>query len=175
MERIHLEDGLHIRPARDGDQNFFHDLYAETRKDLSDTIDNKEVLHEIIDLQFRAQSHSYSTQYPNAYYFVVEKHGEKIGRATLDFSDDDVHLVDLALVQKARGKGIGKAVIRGIMSCAEKIGAPMRLAVFHNNVQAKAIYTNLGFVRYSTIPPYEYWIWHPAALRHRDIVRSANL
>jgi len=98
-------------------------------------------------------------------YFIIEKQQQPVGKATIDFSDNLVHLIDIALIPQARGQGFGKAILQSFQHCAAQIAAPMLLSVeLHNNI-AKQLYQSLGFTTKSVQPPYERMIWYPPALR----------
>jgi ribosomal protein S18 acetylase RimI-like enzyme len=165
MQKLNLPDGLSVRPASGNDKLFLESLYQSTREDLLVLDASEDQKAELIEMQFRAQTQGYGNAYPNAMYFVIEKHQESIGKATIDFGHNEVHLIDLALIPAARGKGLGAAVIQAFQQAAAMIAAPMTLSVLQNNVQARVLYQKLGFVTDEIQLPYERMIWYPPALR----------
>ena len=165
MQNLTLPDGLSVRPAQSKDNVFLESLYQSTREDLLVVDAPEEQKAELIEMQFRAQTQGYGNAYPNAMYFVIEKHMESIGKATIDFGHNEVHLIDLALTPVARGKGIGAAVIQAFQQAAAMVAAPMTLSVLQSNLQAKTLYWKLGFITDEIQLPYERMIWYPPALR----------
>ena len=155
--------GLGLRPAMPKDQPFLEDLHRTCRDDLQLIEGDKEFVEAIIAMQFNAQNVGYGTQYPNAMYWIVEKQGQNIGKATIDFGSNFVHLVDLAFIPEARGKGFGRAVLESIQHTSKQVGAPMSLSVLQSNVSAKKLYLSLGFVVESVSSPYEMLVWYPPA------------
>ena len=70
-------------------------------------------------------------------YFIIEKHHEPIGRATIDFGHNEAHLLDIAFLPQARGHGFGKAIIQSFQLAAAQSGLPMSLNVLQSNTGAK--------------------------------------
>jgi ribosomal protein S18 acetylase RimI-like enzyme len=72
--------------------------------------------------------------------------GEKeAGVVAVEDLPDHVWLVKLYLLAKARGQGIGSAVLRDVIGHAERLGLPIRLRVLRVNEQAQALYARHGF------------------------------
>ncbi len=157
-----LLDGLSLRPAGASDKNFIAMLYNSTRNDLRLIDGERDFVESIIEMQFQAQTTGYSEQYPNAMYFIVEKLGERIGRVTLDFGTTEVHLVDMAFIPAARGKGYGTSIVKMIQHTAAKLMAPVTLSVEKNNLHAKQTYLNLGFYIEQIGTIYDRMAWHPS-------------
>lgn len=165
MEMFQLPDGLHVRPATGADQLFLAQLFASTRQDLQLIDQSAAATVELMDLQFRAQTQGYGQQFPNALYFVIEKHHVAIGKVTLDFGSNEIRVVDIALLPQARGQGYAAAVFQSLQLAASKVGTPMTLTVLSSNLPAKQLYARLGFQPADLSPPYEQWIWYPPAMR----------
>ncbi len=161
MNGLDLGRGLNIRPSKPVDQPFLEQLHDTTRSDLKLIDGDRDFVDGIIQLQFRAQSEGYGSQFPNAMYFVVEKQQERIGKVTIDFGPNEVRLIDIAFIPEARGKGYGEEVLRSLQQAATQVGTPLTLTVQASNVGAKSLYTRLGFVVESAMPPYESMVWYP--------------
>jgi ribosomal protein S18 acetylase RimI-like enzyme len=161
---IDLPGGLTLRAARTSDTAFLGELYASTRADLRSLAD-PDLSHTLIELQFRAQTESYGRDYPDALHFIVGLHQDRIGRLILDFSAGRVHVVDISLIPAARGRGHGAAVLRALQRTAERIGAPVMLAVDRGNGAAREFYTRLGFCSEGVRGDFhETLVWWPPAL-----------
>lgn len=159
---IDLAAGLAMRPARASDSGFIESLYRSTRNDLRLIDAESDFVEALIDQQFRAQTAGYGEMYPDAMHFIVEKHGEAIGRVILDFSNNEVLIVDIALIPAARGKGFGRGVLRGLQVTAAKVQAPLVLSVHPANFAAKRLYLGLGFRVEQSTPMSERMAWYPA-------------
>ena len=145
MTDIPLPAGLHLRPQRDSDALFLAQLYNSRREDLRLAIADRDFIEELIEMQFRAQREGYGQQFPNALYFIVESHHESIGRAAVDFGQNEVRVIDIALIPAARNKGHGTSVIRALQMAANKARAPLTLTVMLDNPRAVELYAKLGF------------------------------
>lgn len=165
MGDLHLPKGLHIRPSASSDKPFLERLHRSTRSDLQALDADREMVESLIEMQYEAQTEGYGDQFPNAMYFIVEKHHQPIGKATIDFGANEVRLVDLAFLPEARGHGFGKAIIQSFQKCAEQVAAPMSLTVEQVNWRAKQLYSRLGFQTASVSPPYELMVWYPPSTR----------
>jgi ribosomal protein S18 acetylase RimI-like enzyme len=164
MRQFQPPKGLHIRPSTPADKPFLEKLHRSVREDLQWISGDRELVESIIEMQFVAQTQGYGSQFPNALYFIIEKHHQPIGKATVDFGVNEVRLVDIAFVPEARGHGFGPAIIQSFQTAAAQTGAPMTLTVDSHNVSAKNVYLQLGFQTESVTPPYEFMVWYPPAL-----------
>ena len=136
-------EGVGLRACRPDDEEFLYRLYASTRPDISAILDWDDAKKDsFLRMQFETQRAAYAAARPNARYETIEHRGRPIGRLIVDRRDDEIHLVDIALLPGARGRGIGGALIRGL---CEPGGRPVRLRVERRN-PALGLYRRLGFV-----------------------------
>jgi ribosomal protein S18 acetylase RimI-like enzyme len=156
-----LPNGLGLRPSTASDRPFIESLYASTRNDLRLIDGERDFVEAIVEMQYRAQTSGYGNQYPNAMYFVVEKLGERIGRVTIDFGPDSVHVVDIAFIPEARGKGYGTTVIAAIQQTAAQIKAPVLLSTLKSNLAAQQLYLKMGFQFHDSSEMHNRLIWYP--------------
>lgn len=161
--KLQIPDGLAMRPARPSDSGFLESLYRSTRDDLRLVDAEDDFVEELIDMQRRAQAEGYETSFPNAMHFVVEKHGEAIGRAMVDFGHNEVRLIDLAFVPKARGQGFGRAVLQSLQQAAAQVRAPLVLTAMQNNLPALRLYAGMGFRAEEANGVYLRMVWYPPA------------
>lgn len=161
MVNLQLPLGLAIRPATPADNAFIEKLYKSTREDLQLVDAEQDFIETLIEQQFNAQRIGYGTRFPNAMYFIIEKHGHAIGRATLDFGSVEIRVVDIAFIAEARGKGFGEGVLKALQYAAGKTCTPLTLSVHCGNRAAKSLYAKLGFQVEQVSPPYEHLAWRP--------------
>lgn len=157
-----LPNGLHVRPSTASDQPFLNSLYKSTRDDLNQIDAEDDFIVHVKEMQQEAQTVGYEDSFPNAMHFMIEYHGERVGRIVLDFGANEIRIVDISLITVARGKGLGSGVIRAFVYCAEQAKMPLSLSVMSHNLQAKHLYARLGFVLEETIPPREYMTYYPS-------------
>ncbi|MBB3139669.1 GNAT family N-acetyltransferase [Halomonas organivorans] len=157
----HLNAGLHLRPSRDSDKGFLESLYRDVRQDLQLLAADRDFIEAVLEMQVNAQSIGYGSAYPNALYYIVEKQGERIGRVTVDFGADVIHVIDLALIRAARNRGYGAVVLQAVQSAATQVMTPVSLSVDPLNTGAKLFYQRLGFRFEALTGAVERWTWHP--------------
>ena len=161
MNNFNLANGLAVRPARDNDRVFIEALHNSTRDDLRMIDAEEDFIETLIEQQHQAQTVGYGEMFPNAMYFIVEKHSEKIGRIVIDFGMNEVRLVDLAFIPVARGKGYGSNVIQMLQKAAKLNQVPLTLSVITHNHVAKALYFKLGFCVLEQSGSHEQLVWYP--------------
>ncbi|GAB4361929.1 MAG: GNAT family N-acetyltransferase [Methylohalobius sp. ZOD2] len=158
-----MPEGLGLRPVRDGDRGFLENLYRSTREDLRLLDGEEDFIEELIEMQYRALKQGYGDQFPNAMQFIIEKQGERIGQVAVDFGPNEVRIINLSFIPKARGKGFGAQILRGMQMAAAQVRAPLALTVQSDNLVAKCLYLNLGFQVAEVVPPYERMLWYPSS------------
>jgi len=133
-----------LRDEVAADGPFLFELYASTRKEELDSWGwPPEMRKPFLELQFRAQQ-SYRAAFPRAEFRVLELNRQPIGRIVVDRGQDEIRLVDLALLPKFRNHGIGTALLRALSTEAAAAKKPLRLNVLKGN-RAANLYLRLGF------------------------------
>ncbi|AJQ93335.1 GNAT family N-acetyltransferase [Gynuella sunshinyii] len=162
-KNINLPGNLAIRPARPSDRVFLEHLHQSTREDLQAIEADAEFIQSIIDMQYRAQTQGYQSQFPNAMSFIIEYQQQSVGRSVLDFGPNEIRVVDIALIPAARGQGFGEAVIRAFMLAAQQVMTPLTLSVTEQNLVARQLYSRMGFQVEEIARPYIRMIWYPSS------------
>ncbi len=161
MQAFTLPHGLGVRPSRSSDAAFLEKLYQSTRNDLQLIDAEQGFIDLLVEQQQEAQKVGYGATHPNAMYFIIEKAYEPIGRVVIDFGSNEVHMLDIAFIEAARGKGFGEGVIQALQYAAAASKAPMTLSVNPMNYHAKRLYLKLGFQVEISTPTSERMIWYP--------------
>lgn len=148
-----MDDILHIpspagsvrlRPERDDDRDFRYQLFCDSRQPELALLPAP-IYQQIMAQQFHAQTVGYRGRFPQARFDIIELDGERIGRIVVDRPGTMLHIVDQALVPALRGRGIGTAILRALMSEVQAAGLPLRLEVASDNAAALRLYQRLGF------------------------------
>lgn len=160
---FNLPGGLAMRPMTASDNAFVESLYRSSREELRQIDAEEDFIETLIEQQQHAQTQGYGDMFPNAMYFVVEYHNERIGRVVLDFGPNEIRVVDIALIPAARGKGYGSQVLQTVQAAAAKVMAPVTLTVRADHLPAKQLYQRLGFIVEQPQFPFERMVWHPPA------------
>lgn len=138
---------IELRPEMPTDEAFLKHLFAQTRsEELQALSGNPQAAELFLRLQFEAQNRSYTAQYPKADRSLVLVQDKPAGRLFVDRGGDAIVLVDIALLQAHRGRGIGTELVRGLLEEGRQAQRPVRLTVYRTNPAAR-LYARLGFVR----------------------------
>jgi len=100
----------------------------------------------LIGQQVNARRVGYRHQFPKAKHFVVEVNGEVVGQLIMNHADDEIRIVDIALLPDFRDRGLGTAVLRQLLIEARQRRQPLVGSVASSNVDAIRLYRRLGFV-----------------------------
>src|SRR5205814_7139129 len=106
----------HLRPSGAEDRDFLLRVYASTREEelrLVDWSDEQKAV--FVQQQFAAQDAYYREHYDPATFDVIEVDGEPAGRLYVARREDEIRIMDIALLPEYRGRGIGTALIRALL------------------------------------------------------------
>ncbi|TMU80377.1 GNAT family N-acetyltransferase [Pseudomonas fluorescens] len=154
-------DGLVVRPSRATDRPFLQSLYQTARPDLQWVDGEPEQVQQLVAQQFQVQELGMGDNYPNAMHYVVEKLGTAIGALSTDFGANEIRVLYLAFIPKARGQGFGRAVLQGVQKAAQQIRCPVATVVWTSNPHARRHYLALGFAVEESNPAAERLVWYP--------------
>src|SRR5947209_13569311 len=96
-----------LRPVTPADEAFLYRVYASTRAEEMAIVPWTDAQKDaFIRMQFHAQSVYYAEHFGDADFLVIERDGTPIGRLYLDRGDDEIRIIDIALLPEARGAGL---------------------------------------------------------------------
>jgi GNAT superfamily N-acetyltransferase len=152
---------LSYRVIAPEDLPFLYRVYASTRADemavLPWDAGQKDAF---LTMQFTAQHRYYQEQFPHASFLVILRDGSPAGRLYVDRRDDEICIVDIALLPEHRGGGIGTALLSEILAEAAGVGKPVRIHVERFN-PALRLYYRLGFSIIGDSGVYYHMEWRP--------------
>lgn len=154
-----LIDGLSVRPERSGDRQFLEHLYASTRERELRAVDWPQDAREaFLRQQYEAQHTHYRRHYPDAKFWIIESESHPVGRLYLELRDDEIRLMDIALLPEHKGRGVGTVVVTRIIEIAAENAIAVRLHVEPDN-RAVNLYRRLGFVKLEDRGVYQFMEW----------------
>ena len=152
-------DSIRFRPKRDDDRPFLAMLYASTRQQEMALIDwTDEQKRAFLQWQFDAQTVHYDEQYAGADFLVLEQDGVPIGRLYVDRREDEIEVIDIALLPECRGSGLGSRLLHDVLREAEQSGKRVKIYVENFN-PARRLYDRLGFQHVDTNGVYHIMTW----------------
>jgi len=157
-----LPPGIELRPTEPDDRDFLLSVYGSTRAEelsLVPWTDTDKAA--FVASQFEAQDSYYRQMYPDALFLVVLVAGEPVGRLYLTRIDDEIRVIDIALLPAHRRRGIGSALMASVTALADREGRSVTLHVEPWN-PAKRLYERLGFASEGARGIYEF-MRRPAA------------
>ncbi|MBW8350716.1 ribosomal protein S18-alanine N-acetyltransferase [Bacillus sp. IITD106] len=81
-----------------------------------------------------------------AVYLIMECDGEVCGYCGVWLVMDEAHITNIAVLPKYRGRKLGEALLRRMISLAQEAGTKtMTLEVRVSNTPARSLYKKLGF------------------------------
>jgi ribosomal protein S18 acetylase RimI-like enzyme len=120
-------------------------VYASTREEeLAPVQWDEASKRAFLEQQFTAQDQHYKTHYTDTTYSVILAGDEPAGRLYVARWEDEIRIVDIALLPAFRGRGLGTALLRDLIAEAAAAGKPLSIHVEMNN-PARSLYDRLGF------------------------------
>lgn len=163
LKKIDTPEDIGFRPIRPADEPFLRRLYFSTRADEMAMVPwSEEEKSQFLGMQFEAQHKFYQDTFTEAEFLVVQRRGDPIGRLYLDRRDDEIRLIDIALLPETRGQGLGGTLMRDVLAEAASVGKKVRIHVERNN-PAMRLYDRLGFRNVEEQGPYYLMEWTPEA------------
>jgi GNAT superfamily N-acetyltransferase len=134
-----------LRPITADDLMTLYQIYASTRvAELAQTDWTDEQKTVFLQQQFAAQHQYYQANYPRAQFQLVEDAGIAIGRLYVDRWDDQIRIIDVALLPEHRGRGAGTWLINQVLDEGRRLNLPVTIHVERFN-PALQLYERLGF------------------------------
>ena len=135
-----------LRPAMDADLDFLARVFASTReRELAMLPPGDEGRSGFVAQQFAAQRAHLAAHYPDATCDVILVDGEPSGRLVVARWDEEIRILDIALLPHHRGRGVGERLLRDVLEEGAERGAKVTIRVEHSN-PARRLYERLGFV-----------------------------
>lgn len=136
---------LHLRPICEDDRAFLSRLYASTRaEELRQLEWSEQVKKSFLASQFEAQQRSYQAHFPGAQFQLILHDDQPAGRLYVDRNNDEIRIIDIALLPEFQREGIGRALLGALLDEARQCGLPIRIHVERLN-PAIRFYKQLGF------------------------------
>ena len=161
-ESFQLPDGgtVELRPVSESDNDFLLVVYASTREDELAQVEWAEGQKEMfLRWQSNLQRREYETRFPDADYRVILVDQKPAGRIWVGTDDQQIRLLDIALLPQFQNRGVGTALLKSLMVEAKNAGKALRHMVFVLNNNADRFYERLGFKKIEDFGAYKHMEW----------------
>jgi GNAT superfamily N-acetyltransferase len=158
----HRGQTISFRVETPDDEELVHAIYASTRADeLARTPWDASQKEAFTRMQHLAQRTDYRRTYPSAIYAIVLLDESPAGRLYFYRTDEEIHVLDIALLPEFRNEGVGGAILNDLQREAVSSGRPLTIYVEKFN-PALRLYTRLGFVPTDDAGLYLRMSWKPS-------------
>lgn len=152
-----------LRPVTQEDDPFLLELYGSTRADELAQVEWEEGQKEtFLRWQFDLQRREYEARFPRARYQLILIDGEVAGRIWTGEDEEQIRLLDIALLPQFQKRGAGTLLLRELMNEATRARKLLRHMVFVLNNDAHRFYERLGFVVIEELGAYKHMEYRPS-------------
>jgi len=156
---------MNERAVTASDRAFLLEVYADSRRDELGCLGwSAEQIAHFVEMQFCIQQRGYQLQFPSAEHRILLCDGEPAGQWRIARGEQAIVLVDIALLERFRGRGIGSACIARLCGEAVSGDREVRLSVRPDN-RASALYRRLGFEESSRDETRVCLVWRSPSFR----------
>lgn len=151
---------LALRAVTEPDEPFLLALYASTRDAELSQVEWAEGQREVFERwQFDMQRREYNARFPDARYQLILIDEEPAGRIWIGEDEEQIRLLDIALLPRFQRHGAGTLLLRGLIDEAARAQKPLRHMVFVLNDDAHRFYERLGFIVIEDFGAYKHMEW----------------
>lgn len=150
-----------LRPLSPADEPFIARLYASTRTEELAVLDwSDQQKDDFLAMQFHAQHTFYMREFAGAQFDIIQLETEPVGRLYIERRDQEIRIIDIALLPEYRDLGIGSRYLKEILAEGQDRNLPVTIHVEANN-PAMRLYLRLGFHKIDTNGVYWLMEWRP--------------
>jgi ribosomal protein S18 acetylase RimI-like enzyme len=124
-----------LRPATHGDRHFLYRLHVAAMRDL---------VEQVWGWDDAWQARYFDAQFDPARSRIIAVEGMDVGVVAVEWRADAAFIANIEILAEYQGKGIGAAVIRGVIAEAAARDLPVALQVLKIN-PARRLYERIGF------------------------------
>ena len=149
-----------LRPVTVEDDEFLLGVYSDSREEeLAQVVWDEGQKDAFVRWQFEMQRREYDAHFPDARYEVILVDGRPAGRIWVGSDDEEIRLLDIALLKEFQNRGVGTFLLQRLMDEAAGANKLLRHMVFTLNTEAQRFYERLGFVVFEDVGAYKHMEW----------------
>lgn len=136
-----------LRPVREEDAAILLEIYSSSRADEMAIVPWDAAMKEaFLRSQYSAQLTHYRSYFPRAAHDIILMDGEPVGRIYVDRREAEIRILDVTLLEQARGHGVGTRIIQELMKEAADRQQSLSINVESYN-RSLSLFQRLGFVK----------------------------
>ena len=150
---------IHLKPIESGDESFLFQIFAATRaEEMARVPWDNSLKQAFLWSQFQAQSEQYRIKYPAGDFSIILLDNQPAGRLYLGRLDDQLRIIDLALLPEFRRQGIAGKIMADLMAESRQKQKPIRVYVESFNPTLSWFF-KLGFQKIDGDEVYYFLEW----------------
>lgn len=166
-------ESVTLQRVGEGDGSFLAQVYASTRREeLAQVEWTGQEKQDFLEMQFQAQRRYYESEYPGAEFQIILSGGQPAGRLYVHRRENEIRIMDLALLPPYCGQGIGTHLLNEILAEGGRSGRRVTIHVEIFN-PALQLYERLGFRQVASNGVYYFLEWAPAGIPFRQPTNPA--
>ena len=159
---------IKLRPVRPEDDPLLLEVYGSTRAEEMALVPwTDEQRQAFLKMQFDAQQNYYQQKYPTADHDIIYFRDTAAGRMYVARLEDEIRIVDITLLPRHRGNGVGTHLITELMDESTAKRLPLQIYVETFNPSLKLL-ERLGFTQTAQQGMHLMMQWLPGALKLSD-------
>ena len=140
-----MANQITLRPESGADSDFLFRLFASTREEEMNMVPwTLEQKNAFLRMQFQAQTTHYHQHFADAAFMVILYDTHPAGRLCVCRREQEIHVVDIALLREFRNAGIATRLLKDLLAEAETCKKRVTMYVLRNS-PALRLYERLGF------------------------------
>jgi len=153
------------------DEAFLHILFRDAHPEFQQIPVSQREIDSIVSMQFRLQQQGYESQFPESRHDLILLDEEPVGRIWVNRAEEDMTVVDIALLAQHRNKGIGAMLYARVMDEAREAGLPVRCSVERYNTGSFRFHDRLGFRVHEETETMQFMEWVPPGAEDLAMLR----
>lgn len=135
-----------LRPERPEDGAFLFKLFRDHNVRILRFAQVSEAeVENLVAMQFKSQTKTYKSLYPETAFSIVACDGENVGRIVEHDEGDVIYVADIIFRPELQGRGLGSALIGALQPQWAARGRGGRAMVMSGNIPSLKMWSKAGF------------------------------
>ena len=151
-----------VRPCRASDDALLYDVFCTTWRSEVAALPNQNLAQHVLRIQHIAQERRLESTHPGMERFVVLTDHLPAGRLYLDRTGARIEVLDLTLLERFRGEGVGTRLLAELFDTATHEARAITLRVPRRHERVTGFYLDRGFALTAVDDLDNTLVWTPA-------------